>query len=261
VILPGKTSAPIRRMPELARFLSLDSLLPNRPRAILAVMADSGNSITDWITALGTAGGFLAAGFGFLYDRYRRRKTERYAQARLVDGWLVDPEFGKMVVSGDEWPTMTFVGYVSNASSAAVRDVRFRIQPSPHAEDPLFPFFNADVATVVPPTRDGPPFQWTFEEMGTTDHHDIDYQKKSLRGYILWVRFTDTAGQRWVRHPDGRLEPTRDVTHERAAEWEEMERQSPGITKAMRNSLTPEHALDILRELNSQHDKTQNSES
>jgi hypothetical protein len=218
-------------------------------------------SITDWITAVGTAGGFLAAGFGFLYDRYRHRKTERYAQARLVDGWLKNPEYGESEWKGDKRPTMKLIGYVSNSSRAAVRDVKFMIRPNPYTESPLFAYFRAGVGT-VPPTLDGQPFPWSHEfRAGVEYDRDVDFQKKSLRGYILWVHFTDNIGQRWIRHPDGRLEPT-SVTRERAAEAEEEERLFPGLAKALQDDPGPslEEALDKFREL-SRHDEAGQDEA
>jgi hypothetical protein len=198
---------------------------------------------------VGTAGGFLAAGFGFLYDRYSRRKTERYAQARLVDGWLKNPEFGESEWKGDKRPTMKLIGYVSNTSRAAVRDVRFIIRPNPHTKIPVFSYDRENVGT-VPPTLDGQPFQWISEfTAGVGYARDVDFQKKSLRGYILWIHFTDNVGQRWIRHPDGRLEPT-SVTRERAAEAEEDERLFPGLAKALQDSPRPtvEEAFDKFRE-------------
>jgi hypothetical protein len=214
---------------------------------IVGTVADA--SLTDWITALGTAGGFVAAGAGVTYDLYRRRTSERYAQARLVDAWLGSEEFGERVFANVERATMSLTGYVSNASRAAVRDVRFEIRPNPSAEQPLFAYFQASVGT-VPPTPDGRPFPWRSELIAGVGYApDADFRRSSLRGYILWLRFTDTTGQRWVRHPDGKLELTT-IEREAAVQAAEQERLFPGLADALRDSPspTPEQALDKFRE-------------
>jgi hypothetical protein len=185
-------------------------------------------------------------------NRYQRRKSERYAQAQLIDGWLKNPEFGERVIYEGSRSTMKLIGYVSNASRAAVRDVRFEIRPNPRTESPLFEDFRADVGT-VPPTRDDEPFEWSHEFTAGVEYaQDVDFHKSSLRGYILWIRFTDTAGRRWVRHPDGRLEEVGDVAHERATELEQLEIRFPGYIEALQNSPTPEKAFEKFRELKSQ---------
>lgn len=224
-------------------------------------MTDSSSaSLVDWVAALGTAGGFLAAAVGFIYDRHQRRKDERYAQAQLVDGWLGDPEFGERAIGGQSRATMKIVGYVSNASHAAVRDVRFEIRPGLSAESPVFDVVRADVGT-VPPTRDDRPFPWSNElTAGVGFAENIDFKRSSLRGYSLRVRFTDTAGRRWVRHPDGRLEEASNVALEQSTELAELERKFPGYLEALQSSPTPEEALDKFRELKDRHpDDTQGS--
>ncbi|HEY5428387.1 MAG TPA: hypothetical protein VIK04_04665 [Solirubrobacteraceae bacterium] len=78
--------------------------------------AGSSPSTTDWIGSIGTAAAFMVAAVSFGYDRFRRRRTDRLAQARLVDGWLADPKLGETDIQGAARSTLTFCGYISNAS-------------------------------------------------------------------------------------------------------------------------------------------------
>jgi hypothetical protein len=45
------------------------------------------SDITDWLTAIGTAGALVATVTLFWVDRFQRQKKERRAQAVLVSGW------------------------------------------------------------------------------------------------------------------------------------------------------------------------------
>ena len=89
-------------------------------------MAGNPPSITDWIGSIGTAAAFLAASIGYGYDRLLRRRTERIAQARLVDAWLAsewNPLVGETEVRSlagegeitrEMRSTLTFSGFISN---------------------------------------------------------------------------------------------------------------------------------------------------
>lgn len=52
------------------------------------------SDITDWLTAIGTAGALVATVTLFWVDRFQRRKQDRRAQAVLVSGWAdsVEPD-------------------------------------------------------------------------------------------------------------------------------------------------------------------------
>jgi len=81
------------------------------------------------------------------------------------------------------------------------------------------------------------PFQWSQKfTAGVEFPVDVDFQMASWRGYDVFLRFTDSAGQRWVRRPDGTLKPTVNIAEEIAGEEEEMERLHPGYKKALRKA-------------------------
>jgi len=198
-------------------------------------MAGNSPSITDWIGSIGTAAAFLVASGSFAYDRARRRKTDRLAQARLVDAWLALPKMGETEVrwqtsegkiTGERRSTLIFSGFISNASQQAIRDVRLDIKPGKDDSQPLFGSYPV-LHGVVPPTLADKPFPW---EVQLTAGEPWDSKKLELAqwgGYDLVVRFTDTTGQRWVRRPDGTLKPTADYDKEQADELAELERSLP----------------------------------
>jgi len=199
-----------------------------RDRRILAMRVPS---VTDWIGSLGTAAGFLIASVSFAYDRYRRRRTDRLAQARLVDGWLGKTKLDEVDVQGAKRAALSFTVFISNASQEVARHVRLEV--TCRDEQPLFPGFTVTDIGMVPPTRSDQPFSYsqTFRA-GVELDIDFDCQMASWRGYDLILRFTDTAGQRWVRKADGALNPTVNLAAEKAADDSKWERM--GVPKELR---------------------------
>ena len=101
-------------------------------------MAGNSPSITDWIGSIGTAAAFLVASISFAADRFLRRRTDRIAQARLVDAWVEFPEVGEQEVrsqvgdgeiTSEICSTLTFSGFISNASQQVIRHVQLDIKP------------------------------------------------------------------------------------------------------------------------------------
>ena len=86
----------------------------------------------------------------------------------------------------------------------------------------------------MPPTVADKPFPWKEVLVNTTGGPDGTkaYRYASWKEYDLFVRFTDSAGRRWVRSPDGTLKQTVDYATEQAAEMAEFERLNPGVLKA-----------------------------
>lgn len=201
-------------------------------------------SITDWIGSIGTAAAFLGAAASLAYDRKRRRKTELLAQARVVDAWLELPQVGEQEVvsqAGDgeitreTRPTLIFTGCVSNSSQQAIRDVVVEIVALPRAEGTPQPVFVRwpMLFRVVPPTLANQPFPWEQVLVGGAGvPNDIDQLRfASWAAYELEVRFTDTAGVRWIRSPSGTLKRTVDYRTEQAAAIAEIDRLFPGASK------------------------------
>jgi hypothetical protein len=151
----------------------------------------------DWVGAGGTVFAFFVA--LRLLDKeleVRREQQEdrRSVQARLVSQWIPEPERQAPT------PNFVFAVIVHNGSEEPIYNVTITMAPpdSAHAADPE-----------AGPTEAGTlRYQRPVMAPGETfrDEHPM---VPDLPGH-LGVSFTDAAGRRWKRYPDGRLvEPGR----------------------------------------------------
>jgi hypothetical protein len=154
-------------------------------------------TVPDWVAAGGTVFAFFVA--LRLLDKeleVRREQQEdrRRAQARLVSKWIPEPE------REGHTPNFVFAVMVRNGSEEPIYNVTITMAPpdSAYAADPE-----------AGPTEAGTlRYQRPVMAPGET-FRDERRMVPDLPGH-LGVSFTDAAGRRWKRYPDGRLvEPGR----------------------------------------------------
>jgi hypothetical protein len=148
----------------------------------------------EWLAAIGTLLAFAVALrllFKELEARREAQEDRRRNQARLVAAWITS-----------KWASETelrFTLVVRNGSDEPIYDGRCVVVPSTNriASDPMMVFDWEFRWLVLPPQE--------------TKEDDLRLPEKLWRS--LWdagttLSFTDAAGRRWTRYPDGRLVPS-----------------------------------------------------
>jgi hypothetical protein len=161
---------------------------------MLAAGLDWG-TVPDWLAGIGTLAAFFVALRVLakeLEARLEQAEDRRREQARLVSAWVSTPE-------DDLPPEFTLI--VRNGSNEPVYQVKASMVPydSPYGSDPEDgtgqPRSVVETSEILPPGKD---WQTYF-----------DPRSRIVPGPVS-MSFTDAAGRRWTRYPDGRLvEPDR----------------------------------------------------
>lgn len=165
---------------------------------LLAQDQDRLGTVPDWIAALGTIAAFAVALRLLAKELSARREQEedrRRAQARLVAGWVAMPEQDPQAPAN--W---VFGVVVRNGSDEPIHDVNAVMVPagSPYASDPEA---TPPAIAAVRVLRESMPPGETIEQR---------LRMVPIMPGSFGMSFTDAAGRRWKRYPDGRLvEPTR----------------------------------------------------
>lgn len=151
------------------------------------------SSLTDWIEAIGTGGALLLAViFGWIEirgarkDRADRVRTEKRAQASLVNAWLRLREREQYVHNTD----VLALAVVENASSSPVYEMVVHIPGGVWSSEP-----HEWQRGFLVPTR-GP-------EFAEGDPEPVNMAPGDLP---LEITFRDAAGVRWRRSGEGILE-------------------------------------------------------
>jgi hypothetical protein len=168
---------------------------------LLAAGPDWG-TVPDWLAAIGTLLAFAVALGLFRKEQKARREYEedrRREQASRVACWVgmvEDPSLPRAPWASDR-PLRVVAAVLNNGSEEPIYDCRVHLELDPAGTGT---FWNGDrrltlAERVVPPGRIQYPLR-----LSHADPPDVS----------AWMIFTDAAGRRWERHPDGRLvEPDR----------------------------------------------------
>jgi hypothetical protein len=162
---------------------------------LLAAGPDWG-TVPDWLAAIGTLAAFGVALRLLAKELAARREQEedrRSSQARLVSAWPTDPQV--------EGGRLRVTVVVKNGSDEPVYQVHAVLVPpdSPWAEDPEAGAGQVPAAEIgrmmLPP---GQKEEGRFPMIMSILHTGIGPGP-------VGISFTDAAGRRWKRYPDGRL--------------------------------------------------------
>ena len=179
--------------------------------AFLPLAQAEWGTVPDWVTAFGTLAAFAVALWLLAKELTARREYEedrRREQASRVACWvgMVEQEPGRRLMPeiAGEFPLV--VGAVlHNGSEEPVYDCRVHLELGPEATGS---FWKAVAGRFQPGER----------RLTLTDRtlppgriqHSLSLGRADLPHVSTWMTFTDAAGRRWTRHPDGRLvEPDR----------------------------------------------------
>lgn len=153
--------------------------------------------VTDWLTAVGTVGAFLAAVIIYGTDRWVTHRERREAQARVVDAW----------VARADWQTdaegilfVKTIVCISNDSAQSVRSADVGFAYDDRSTQILF-----NIGT-VPPTAHGGPVRKECQLPPPPGATPPSWTSAHLIGTIrLSLSFRDTTGLWWDRGPRGEL--------------------------------------------------------
>jgi hypothetical protein len=176
---------------------------------LLAAGPDWG-TVPDWLAAVGTLAAFAVALGLFRKEQQARRESEddrRREQASRVASWVgvVEDLDSPPLPWASEMGRRRVAAVLHNGSEEPVYDCRVHIELDPAATGS---FWKAVAGTFQPGER----------RLTLTDRtlppgriqHPLSLGRADLPHASVWMTFTDAAGRRWKRHPDGRLvEPDR----------------------------------------------------
>lgn len=155
-----------------------------------------GPSAADWLSAIGTVGALLIGMVILAREQFDRRR----AQARMVNAWAVEvqpqrAETEEGVPIGRPDLGQTVVMTVVNASAEPVYDFLAWVRGNYACEAP---HFGSMERRILPPGE-------------TTVYSDnVELPASGLAGLPdVVITFRDSAGRRWQRLPDGKLDVDR----------------------------------------------------
>jgi hypothetical protein len=166
--------------------------------AFLPLAQAEWGTVPDWVTALGTILAFLVALRLLakeLAAHHEAEEDRRRAQVRLVAGWVTPPRPDPQAPAN-----FVFDLVIRNASEEPIYDLNAVMVPpnGPHANDP----------EAAPPTVGAARIQ--RGTLPPDEYVELRFRMVPTMPGILGMSFTDAAGRRWKRYPDGRLvEPNR----------------------------------------------------
>jgi hypothetical protein len=150
-------------------------------------------TVPDWLAAVGTLAAFAVALRLLAKELAARREYEedrRTEQARLVSTWTTFPER-----DAQDSSLYWFYVVVKNASEVPVHNV------SVVMEEPRSPYARA---------TGSPDCRMQFFTVAPGENDRLAFRHPEHHAGPLTLTFTDAAGRRWTRYPDGRLvEPDR----------------------------------------------------
>jgi hypothetical protein len=166
--------------------------------------------VPDWLAAIGTLAAFAVAVRLLAKELAVRREAEedrRTEQARHVSTWTTFPE-----PDDQDSSLFWFFVVVKNGSEEPVYNVSVLMDEpgSIYAEATGSPTCRMEFFTVAPGESDRPRLRMSEHQSGP-----------------LTLLFTDAAGRRWKRYPDGRLEGSLNATALREGPPRRL-RQGPG---------------------------------
>jgi hypothetical protein len=171
--------------------------------AFLPLAQAEWGTVPDWVTAFGTLAAFAVALRLLAKELTARREYEedrRREQASRVACWVgvvVEDPYSPPAPWASEIGTPKVAAVLNNGSEEPVYYCRVHLELDPAG---IGTFWEGDrrltlAERVVPPGRMEYPLR-----LSDADPPDVS----------AWMTFTDGAGRRWTRHPDGRLvEPDR----------------------------------------------------
>lgn len=145
-------------------------------------------SVPDWLAAVGTLAAFAVALRLLAKELAARREYEgdrRRAQARLISTWDTFPE-----PDPHDSSVYWFYVVVKNASEEPV----YRV--SVVMEEP---------GSIFAETTGSPNARMEFFTVAPGESDRLGFRMPEHRSGRLTLSFTDAAGRRWERYPDGRL--------------------------------------------------------
>ena len=165
------------------------------PVLLLAQDQDRLGTIPDWLAAVGTLGAFAVALWLLFKELAARREQEedrRREQARLVTAWMMSKPLSR----------------TEERSAIVIRN---------GSDEPVFDGWCVLVASTSRFASERKPvFDWELRWRVLPPHEtledELDLPQLLTPPWDARIRlsFTDAAGRRWTRYPDGRLvEPNR----------------------------------------------------